>query len=257
MKVERPRARSSAAPTRENSRSTTPILRAARRHEAAHLRQHRDQRVLAQKGRFARHVRSGEQRRCGLPLAGGGGERSQSLATNGPPSAASACSTTGWRPALDDEVEASIDLRPHIVALGGERGERGRDVERGERLGGRLDRGAAAATPRREIVEGLELDAERALGGAGDLRLELAKLGGGEAYLAGERLAVDEGRVERGRQKLVAVLRGHLDEIAEHVVVPDLQRAHAGRRRRSAPASAAITRRDSSRSARASSSAAS
>ncbi len=28
--------------------------------------------------------------------------------------------------------------------------------------------------------------------------------------------------------QLLAVLRGHLDEIAEHVVVPDLQRAHAG-----------------------------
>ena len=30
------------------------------------------------------------------------------------------------------------------------------------------------------------------------------------------------------RHQLVAVLRGHLDEIAEHVVVPDLERAHAG-----------------------------
>ncbi len=32
-----------------------------------------------------------------------------------------------------------------------------------------------------------------------------------------------------GGEQLVAVLRGHLDEIAEHVVVPDLQAAHAGR----------------------------
>ena len=31
-----------------------------------------------------------------------------------------------------------------------------------------------------------------------------------------------------GCEQLVAVLRGHLDEIAEHVVVPDLERAHAG-----------------------------
>ena len=30
------------------------------------------------------------------------------------------------------------------------------------------------------------------------------------------------------RQQLLAVLRAHLDEIAEHIVVPDLQRAHAG-----------------------------
>mgnify|MGYP003693927293 CR=1 FL=1 len=47
---------------------------------------------------------------------------------------------------------------------------------------------------RREPLENLELDAERALGGAGDLRFQLAQLGGGEAHLAGERLAVDEGR---------------------------------------------------------------
>ena len=39
---------------------------------------------------------------------------------------------------------------------------------------------------------------------------------------------MDEGRVERRRQQLLAVLRGHLDEIAEHVVVAHLERAHAG-----------------------------
>ena len=107
--------------------------------------------------------------------------------------------------------------------------ERGRDIEHRERFGGLLDRGGRRRHHRREALEGLELDAERAVGGAGDLGFELAELGGGEAHLAGERLAVDEGRVERRRQQLLAVLRGHLDEIAEHVVVPDLQRAHAGR----------------------------
>ena len=79
---------------------------------------------------------------------------------------------------------------------------------------------------RGQLLEGLELDAERAVGGAGDLGFELAELGGGEAHLAGQRLAVDEGRVERRRHQLVAVLRRHLDEIAEHVVVADLQRLH-------------------------------
>ena len=60
--------------------------------------------------------------------------------------------------------------------------------------------------------------------GVGDLGFELAKFGGGEAHLAGERLAMDERGVERRRHQLVAVLRRHLDEIAEHVVVPDFQR---------------------------------
>ena len=107
---------SSAAPTRENSRSTAPILARARRHEASHLREDGDERVLAQIGRFPRHVRSGEQVDAAFTRRARGGERSQSLATKGPPSAASICSTTGCRPALDDELERAIDLRPHKVA---------------------------------------------------------------------------------------------------------------------------------------------
>ena len=39
---------------------------------------------------------------------------------------------------------------------------------------------------------------------------------------------MDEGRVQRRRHQLVAVLRRHLDEIAEHVVVADLQALDAG-----------------------------
>ena len=61
MKVERPRARSSAAPTRENRRSTTPIVARFRRHRQAGLGEHDDQRVLPQEGRLAGHVGTGEQ----------------------------------------------------------------------------------------------------------------------------------------------------------------------------------------------------
>jgi len=60
MKVERPRARSSAAPTRENTDRQCRSAPASR-HEAADLRQQRDQGVLAQEGRFARHVRARDQ----------------------------------------------------------------------------------------------------------------------------------------------------------------------------------------------------
>ena len=87
----------------------------------------------------------------------------------------------------------------------------------------------AAVTRAGEPLEDLELERQRAVGRVGDLGFELAELGGGEAHLAGERLAMDEGRVERRGEQLFAVLRGDLDEIAEHVVVPDLQRADAGR----------------------------
>ena len=61
MKVERPRARSSAAPTRLNRRSTTPICaRAAGTKEPIWARMH-DQRILAQEGRFAGHVGAGQE----------------------------------------------------------------------------------------------------------------------------------------------------------------------------------------------------
>ena len=43
-----------------------------------------------------------------------------------------------------------------------------------------------------------------------------------------KRLAMDDGGIQRRRHQPVAVLRGHLDEIAEHVVVADLQALHAG-----------------------------
>src|SRR5215217_4299279 len=39
---------------------------------------------------------------------------------------------------------------------------------------------------------------------------------------------MDEGRVQRRRHQPVAVLRGDLDEIAEHVVVTNLEAFYAG-----------------------------
>ncbi len=41
-------------------------------------------------------------------------------------------------------------------------------------------------------LENLELEPKRALAGIGDLGFGLAELGGGEAHLSGQRLAVDE-----------------------------------------------------------------
>ena len=103
------------------------------------------------------------------------------------------------------------------------------DVENGERFRGLLDPARRGRHLRGELVESLELDAERAVGGARDFGFELAQLRRREADLAGERLAVDEGRVERRRHQPLAVLRGDLDEIAEHVVVANLERAHRRR----------------------------
>ena len=234
MKVERPRARSSAAPTRENSRSTTPICAALRRHERAHLRQDGDQRVLPQEGRLARHVRAGEQpdaAGCLLVLPRWREKRRREVAIIGDERRAVARQRLldhRMAAAVDGERETAVDLRAHVVALGGKMGERARHIEPRQRFGAGFDASALGEHGGGQTVENLQLEAERAVGGAGDLGVQLAELGGGETHLAGERLAVNEGRVERRREQLVAVLRGDLDEIAEHVVVPDLQALDAG-----------------------------
>ncbi len=131
--------------------------------------------------------------------------------------------------ALDDEVETGIDLRPHIIALDRECGQRGGDIDHGKRFGCRLDLCARGRDGCGEALEDFEFQPERAVGRIGDLGLKLAELRRGEAHLAGERLAMDEAGVERRSEQLLAVLRRDVDEIAEHVVVPDLQRADAGR----------------------------
>ena len=61
MKVERPRARLSDAPTRLNSRSTRPKVARGRGNVRARLREQGDQGVLAEEGRLAAHIRAGHQ----------------------------------------------------------------------------------------------------------------------------------------------------------------------------------------------------
>jgi len=122
---------------------------------------------------------------------------------------------------LDGKAERGIDLRPDIIVVDRKSGERGCNVEQRKamRSGAQIvaDRKRLGAEP----VEDFELQIECALAGVRDLGLGLAEFAGGEADLARERLAMDEGGVERRRHQLVAVLRRHLDEIAEHVIVPD------------------------------------
>ena len=81
---------------------------------------------------------------------------------------------------------------------------------------------------RAEPLEDFQLEPERAVAGIGDLGFDLAEFGCGEAHLSGQRLAMDEGRIQRRRHQPVAMLRRDLDEIAQHIVVPDLQALDAG-----------------------------
>src|SRR5207248_2863084 len=77
-----------------------------------------------------------------------------------------------------------------------------------------LDRPGGSAHALGQTLENIELEAERAIGGADDLSREIGELGGGEAHLPGQRLAMNELRIGGSRHQLVAVLRGDFDEIA-------------------------------------------
>ena len=130
--------------------------------------------------------------------------------------------------AVDNKGVAVIDQRARVVALRGKMRERARDIETGERPGAILDFGALGHHAGNKPLEDLQLEPERAVGGAGDFGFEFAQLRGGETDLAGQRLPVDEDAVEGRRHQFLAVLRRHLDEIAQHVVVLDPEDANAG-----------------------------
>ena len=184
-----------------------------------------------------------------------GGDRSQSLATNAAPSRGERLFDHGVPSAVDDKLEARIDLGPCIVAVGGELRQRTGDVEHRERFGRFLDRRRRRRDARGQPLECLDLDAERAVGGAGDLGFEFAQLGGREAHLAGERLAMDERRVERRRHQLVAVLGARPRRSSRARCCAGSSGRARRSRRRSAPAARRSPGANSSRKARSSSSA--
>ena len=79
-----------------------------------------------------------------------------------------------------------------------------------------------------EGLEGFQLYGADPVGGLSDGGVQLGECGGGEADLVGGGLAVDESRIEGRAQQLLAVLGRDVDEIAEHVVVADLQALDGG-----------------------------
>ncbi len=148
MKVERPRARSSAAPTRENSRSTMPSRARDAGTIAADLRQQRDQRVLAQEGRFTGHVRAGDQ----PELAGLLRRRRREIAGIGDEGLAVALQRLldhRMPAALDRKAERAVDVGPYIIVVNRKFGQRGRDVEHRERMRGGPQIVAGARAPLR------------------------------------------------------------------------------------------------------------
>ena len=122
----------------------------------------------------------------------------------------------------------AVDLGPHIIVIDREFCQRGCDVEQRKGMGGGAQIVAGGGHHRQQPLKDFQFQPERAVAGVGDFRFDLAELGRGEAGLPGQRLAMNEGRIQRRRHQPVAVLRRHLDEIAEHIVVADLQALDAG-----------------------------
>ncbi len=194
----------------------------ARGHEGPGLRQHGDQRVLAQEGRFAGHVGPGQQPDRGRL---GGGQ----IAVIGDESLCPALQRMFHHrvpAALDPKGAAAIDAGTHPALACRDIGEGAGKVDLGQRARRLPD-------PRRMIqhrgakpIEDAALDFQRAVAGVEDARLQFRKLDRGKADLVGGGLTVDEG--VRHRQHPVGMGGGGLDEISQHVVVPDLQALHPG-----------------------------
>ena len=146
-----------------------------RRHEGAHLRQHRDQRVLAQEGRLAGHVRAGDQ--ADAPAGLGCGRRQ--LGVVGDEGLAVALQRRldhRMASRLDAEGRAVVDDRPGPALACGQRRQPRRDIDLGQSLRRSLDRLGLRHDGGGQLREDRELELQRPVGGRGDLRLEFAEL---------------------------------------------------------------------------------
>ena len=145
-------------------------MRRCRRHEAAHLRQHGDQRVLPQKRALAGHVGAGQEPEPAVlgevAVVGAKGPRLARLQRR---------LDHRMPPALDLEGEAAIDQGPAPAPLGRELGQARRDIQLGQRLGRCRDGIGARRHLGDQRLEQRQLDRQRLVGGGQDLRFKLAR----------------------------------------------------------------------------------
>ena len=102
-----------------------------------------------------------------------------------------------------------------------------RDVDAGDRFGRGRDLRRGRDGKRRQLLGVRSLGSERMGAGFDHPARLLVQLGRVEAHHAGKRLAMGEAAV--GLHQLLGMSRGDFDVIAEHRIVPDLQRADCGR----------------------------
>ena len=229
MKVERPRARSSAAPTRREQAVDDADMGGARRHVGADLGEHGDQRVLAQEGRLAGHVGPGDQPDA-AGLAGVAGAEIAVIGDERPLAA-------GSQRLLDHRMAAAFDMRRRASGRPSagsspppRRARRARRRHRARRAPSAIACSAACSATTAAVSSSKTASSMASARSAAPaiFASQVGKLGGGEAHGARQRLAVDEAGVERRRQHALGIAGADLDEIAEHVVVLDAQRADVG-----------------------------
>ena len=196
-------------------------LQASGGNRAPRLGEHRQQGVLSQEGRLARHVRAGDD---GQPRGRHGlAVEPAVIGREGAARATHRRLDHRMAGALGLEGGAAVQLRPDGPGLLGPLGQGGGDVQAGagrrslpQGIGGGAD----------QVPPGLEcghLDGQGPFARLGDPRVQLGQGHRREPHLAGQGLAMDEGGVQgRAQQGLGRLGRG-LDEIAQHPVMPDLQ----------------------------------
>jgi len=169
------------------------------RNEASRLRQHRDQRILAQERALTRHVRAGQQPK---PLA--------------------LAKVHRMAAADDQKAVAIVDLRSSIALLIRKLGKAGGNVETRQCLRGPGNAVCELQNLGSQRLELFLLESKRSICGTGDLGLEISQLLGRIAGRVRHALTLHE-----TRRHFIPMGRRDLDEIAEHVVMADLERRDA------------------------------
>ncbi len=194
-------------------------MRPPGRHEAAHLRQHRDQCILAQEGAFTGHVGAGEQPEFAAIAK---------IAVIGDKSLALAAPLQGrfhHRMTAGDNLKIQRDIhqRPHPAPLHSQFRQRRRHIQRRQRFSGLGDTCRLGQSPRRQRLEHLQFQRQGAITGLRDAAFQFTQFRRGIAHRIGHGLAMDE-----AWPHTIRMARRDLDVVAEHVIMPDLEAGNAG-----------------------------
>ncbi len=116
-----------------------------------------------------------------------------------------------------------IDMRARPSALLRDFRQRAEHVEPREGLRQLLQPFSAVEHRVCKPLEDVQFAGERAIGGGGDLVLQLDELARRETHGVGHGLAMGEGFVERRTQQLLALRRRRFEKEAQEIIVLDLQ----------------------------------